>query len=89
MTKISEYDILILKLVAIKRYAKAKVEISFSEQLAVRSVGAGLTRRAMPVSIIGVLFELLGETVHIILINASAIGALVFYVRDRLKSRHR
>ena len=43
-------------------------------------------RRAISVSFLQVLFELLGETVHIVMLNASHIGALLASFRDWIKS---
>ncbi len=40
-------------------------------------------------SVIVVLVELLGEAIHMVLINASELGALVSDIRDWLSSRRR
>lgn len=42
---------------------------------------------AISVGFLSVLIELLGETVHMVTLNASRIGALLVLLRDRVKTK--
>ena len=46
-------------------------------------------RRAISVSFLSVLIELIGETVHMIMLNASHIGALLDLFREWLNTKRK
>ena len=67
---------------------KAKVGIALPEQHTVR-ISDKSAKEGDAMSIIVVLVELLGEAVHMILINASHIGALFSDIGARFNSRRK
>lgn len=65
------------------------VVISLSEQFFPVEISETAKGGRYEVEILSVLRELIGETIHIITLNASSLGALLSTFIDRLKSRRK
>ena len=61
--------------------------ISLSEQFPVLRVGDCCKGGDTEVEIMSVLFELLGEAIHILTLNASSLGVLLAQFREWIKSK--
>ena len=67
-----------------REHCRRTVVISLPEQLQTHNeMWRGLREGAMKTEFLSVLLNHIGEAIHIVILNASSLGALIILTRDR------